>query len=295
MVSIGELMGHPEQWAAQAAEALRSNPELLFLRKWGCWREEVLEDPRTGKILEQLYKVWPRLSADQRRLYLQAAEGIAQAENAKNAWTPKTSRPRYVRLAKTAVAAARLVQEIGSIFTPPWEGEEAKVGELVNGLATFVLASVSATFLFSRDEAVEAASNLLRTAKKRIPRRIGGMRWELLRDLVWLASRGKRHLDESTVRRYPPKQSDKWWNPVAAHLDFNLFSAAYDLAGQWHPEPEEQDKPRQSEAGDWTIPLDPPGWSSGGSTFPSYRVFNRVARRFLTTSSVPDTSPENPA
>jgi hypothetical protein len=222
---------------------LRAAPEFSFLEKWGCPTPEILSDLRARDVLSRMYKLWPRLTPDQRRLYLLTAEHIAEAEKAKISWNPKASRKRFMRLAKSAGAAAKLVRELSSILPPPWVGEEAKVGELVFGLASFIAGSVAATFPWDRDEAVHTASALLRTVKKKVVRKTGGMRWDLVRDLVWLASGKTITPDERTVRRYLDNQGSAK-NPVEAYVrsHWDLFGNAYGLAKQWRPEPEIVDK-----------------------------------------------------
>ena len=81
------------------------------------------------------------------------------------------------------------------------------------------------------------------TTKKKIARKAGGMRWELLRELVWLASGGTREPDERTVRRYLEKQrpakdsAEAYWQ---SKLD--LMGHAFRLAKQWRAQPEIVDK-----------------------------------------------------
>ncbi len=204
-------------------------PEFWFLQKWGVSPEESSSNPRTSTILSHLYKIWPRLTPDQRHLYLQTAERIAEAEMAKGAWNPKASRTRSIRLIKSAVASAKLVRELSSIFPPPWVGDEGKIGELVFGLASFIAGTLSATFPWDRDMAVDTASDALRSAKKKIARKTGGMRWELLRDLVWLASGKRDHLDERTVRRYLDKR------PIAKNPLEAYWQPQYGIDWGWNP------------------------------------------------------------
>ena len=262
-----------------------NNPEFWFLQKWGVPPDESSSDPRTSTILSQLYKVWPRLTADERRLYLQTAERIAEAEKAKGAWNPKASRKRSIRLTKSAVAAAKLVRELSSIFPPPWERDEGKIGELVFGLASFIAGVLPATFPWDRDSAVDTASDTLRTAKKKIARKTGGMRWELLRDLVWLAS-GKRDLNERTVRRYLDKRQhaknplDAFWRPHRESME-----NAFRLARQWRRTQLEEPSKRYRPA-----PLLEPS----GLSFDS-EPFEQAARKYLITPRSSNTSRKTPA
>ena len=239
-VNIGELMSRdPKAERALLSGALKGtpeHPEFLFLAKWGLKPRELLEDPRASDILSRLYKVWPRLSANDRLLYLQIVENIAKAEKAKNAWNPKPVRSRHIRLAKDAAVAAELVCEINAIFPPPWEGEREPIGDLMRGLGSFMLAAFAASFPMDKAVAVDAASKLLRKAKRRIGKKARGMHWELVRDLVWLASGQETTLDERTVRRYleeqrlPKRPAYKVWE-----CNWNLVWTALQLARGGRP------------------------------------------------------------
>lgn len=242
-VNLGQLMTNPELRSEIFLNAFRKAPEFAFLRKWGCPIQELVFEPRASEVLSRMYKLWPRLTPGQRHLYLLTAESIAEAEKAKSEWNPKASRARYARLAKNAVAAANLVKEISAVYPPPWIGEKYKIGELVLGLASFISGTFSATFPWERDEAVATATGLLRTAKKRIARRTAGMRWELLRDLVWLASGKRVELDERDVRRYLDQQRSGR-NPAEAYLrpHWGLLFQASRLGKQWRAQPEAVDK-----------------------------------------------------
>jgi hypothetical protein len=277
------------------SDLLRSNPEYAFLPRWGhSWRE-LWADPGTADVLKKLYEIWPRLTPDQRDLYLRTAESIAEAEKAKAAWNPKENRDRLTRLAKSAVAAAKLVIHLSLISPPPWEGENAEVGDLVLEVSTFVLGAVSATLPSDKDVAADHASNLLRKAKKTITKRTGGMRWELLRDLVLLASRGEQSLDERTVRRYL-KEQPFWGSPVGTHLDWDVIREAFDLAGQWRPRPQAPDK-LSEELYPAMFPsiAGLPEPKEGGFPSENFQAFRRAARRYLVTLCLSDISQENPA
>ncbi len=262
-------------------------PEFWFLQKWGVPPDESSRDPRTSAILSRLYKVWPRLTPDQRRLYLQTAERIAEAEKAKGAWNPKASRKRSIRLIKSAVASAKLVHiELEFNFSATLgRRREGKIGELVFGLASFIAGTLSATFPWDRDIAVDTASDALRSAKKKIARKTGGMRWELLRDLVWLAS-GKRDLDERTVRRYLDKRPiaknplEAYWQP---HME--LIGAGIRLARQWRAHQDEPGKPYRPK----------PLLEEPGGYLLESKQFERAGLNYVRTACVSDTSQGNPA
>lgn len=240
--NIGHLMG--SEWVLPF---LRDHPEFSFFERWGYPLEELFGDQRASEAYLRLGRFWPRLTPGQRRLYLRGAEIIAQAEKAKRGWNPKGTRERSIRLVKSAVAAARLVEELSFLYPPPWVGEQYKVGELVFGLASYVRGAVDATEPWDRDEAVWSARGYLREAKKTIKRKTGGMRWELFRDLVWLASGKTLELDERDVRRYLDKQRSAK-NPAEGDLrrNWDLIGNACLLAKQWRAQPKEPDKPKLS-------------------------------------------------
>lgn len=142
--------GRADGFLARALDALRLHPEFEHLSKWGVeWI-----DPHFKDIAKRLYRIWPPLSAADRELYFRTAESIAEAEKAKNAWNPKAARDRYTRLSKSAVAAAKLANEIGAMFPSPWTDERAPIGDLIQGLASFVAGSLKATFSLDRDKAI---------------------------------------------------------------------------------------------------------------------------------------------
>ncbi len=281
-ITIYDLMSAQEESEAAIFEALRRNPEYLFLQEWGFRLGELADDPRTFDILTRLHRIWPRLSAGDRELYLRTADRIAEAEIAKITWNPKAGAKRYVKLAKSALSAARLVRELSLIFPPPWAEEEAVIGDLVFELASFISGTVAATLPWDRDRAVDSATDLLRTAKKRIVRKAGRMHWELIRDLVWLASRKKIAPDERTVRRYLAEQK-RAKTPANACWKGNweLIGNAFGLAKSWRAQ-----HPKADDEG--------PDWVALGPSLRS-EPFELAARRYLSTPIFSDTSPRNPA
>ena len=278
--NVGQLMSPGQMSTETVLRMLRAAPEFSFLEKWGCPIPELNSEPRGSEILRRMYKLWKRLTGDQRRMYLQTAERIAEAEKAKTDWNPKASRERFIRLAKSVVAAAKLVEELRVVYPPPWVGEEYKIGELVFGLASFILGTFSATFPWARDEAASTARDLLRTAKKRIGRRTGGMRWELLRDLVWLASGKRLELDERDVRRYLDEQRSAK-NPAEAYLrpHRELIWNATRLAKQWRAQPKEPEKPKASLYGQMGGPsLDTESFTSAALRYAASPIVSRTSR-----------------
>jgi hypothetical protein len=212
-------------------------------------------------IQKRLDKIWPRLSADDRELYLRTAESIAEAEKAKSAWNPKAVRDRYTRLSKNAVTAAKLANEIGAMFPSPWTGERAPMGDLIQGLAAFVAGSLHATYPTDTTKAVFTARALTRMTKREVSKKARGMHWELICDLAWLASQQKVLPNERTVRRYlDERRGVKDPAAVCWSRNWDLIRSACRLAPEARAEP-----------------------------------FEKLLRRYLSAPFVSDTSPEQAA
>jgi hypothetical protein len=209
---------------------LDEHPEWSIILKWGIFSDV---DPRVDAILARLGRVCLRLSADDSVAYLRAAEHIAAAEKAKAEWNPKATRARYSHLARSAREAAELLKELNVLFPPPWAGERAPLGALMEGLASLIAGAVGATHPDLKRATIRASAGV-QTAKKLLSRR-GGIRWELLRDLVWLASGRRAKPDERTVRRYledqrgPKNPAGKYWES-----NWKLLTSAAQLAPQTH-------------------------------------------------------------
>jgi ribosomal protein L35 len=107
-------------------------PEVSFYVRVSK-RCDLVDDPRVPPIIQRLEKVLPRLTRRDKDLFFRAAESIAEAEQAKAHWNPKTGRSQHRRLSKSAIAAARLAEEIGAMMPPPWTGERAPISDLVQG------------------------------------------------------------------------------------------------------------------------------------------------------------------
>jgi hypothetical protein len=99
------------------------------------------------------------------------------------------------------VKAAKLATEIADIFPPPWESEKKCIGDLITALFNFTAGSSAS--MMPHSETFDNARLDLRETQKIIAKKTGRSYWELIRDLVWLAS-GKMYLplSDRTVRRY---------------------------------------------------------------------------------------------
>ena len=157
---------------------------------------------------KRLARLWRRWSYKQKEELLLAVEGIVSAELAKQAWNPGV-RKRHQGLSQSAVAAARLAENIGTLFPPPWQGENQEIGRLVHKLFEFSRAGLDATARPARYRLTNSAKLLVGRTRPKAP-------WELLRDLVWLVSKNRCRPSERTVRRYlteplPKLPVDAYW------------------------------------------------------------------------------------
>jgi hypothetical protein len=182
---------------ASLFRSMLPDAESWYQQRWGA-------DLQAKSILVRWRKLSLRLSPEYRELYLKTAESIAAAEEAKKASKSGIDRRRFARLAKTALAAAKLAKDLSAMFPPPWKDERAAIGALIEGLSSFVEASLHASFLDHLDKATGRAGDLLRTTRAKVSRKTErGVDWGLLSDLAWLASNKTiDRPDERTVRRY---------------------------------------------------------------------------------------------
>ena len=184
-MTLGDLMRYRGEPADQ----------LDVFHRWRLGRN----DPDARVTAQHLAKTWARWPTEKRELLLRVAEWIAKVEKAKAAWNPKTQREAYKRVARAAVAAARLAEELCAMFPPPWKGDRACIGVTVAELASFMKAGHRATSVPNRYVAALVTADLIDEHRGSLT---GRAHWELLRDLAWLAS-GKRLLvSERTIRRY---------------------------------------------------------------------------------------------
>jgi len=190
----------------------------LIAQKFRKWRVPG-QHAHAKAVRVRLAKIWPSLSEYERADFLETAEAIADAEKAKRAWNPKANRARYQRLCRNALDAARLAREISSMFPAPWDGERTPIGDLIAGLVDLVNGSLEATFS-TKDEKIRHACHKLKITRQRLSDKKLGTNWELIRDLVWLASEQQADPDERSVRRYlqkPPRTKNpgarKYWKP----------------------------------------------------------------------------------
>jgi hypothetical protein len=206
------------------------------LKRWGVQSD----DPSVIAVRKQLARI--QLSIEDQFWMFETAERIAAAEKAKAAWNPKAKAAQNLRLCKVVTAAARLIQEISAVFPPPWTEQRARLGLLVAEMAAFLEGTLAATMVVNKNAAVSLASATVRTMKQqRSPK--GRVYWELLQDLVWLAS-GKTagRISERSVRRYLEDQrmaessARAYWR-----RHFELIQAAVRLTPLQDPAPPKGD------------------------------------------------------
>jgi len=192
------VLAHPEKWTRiqrkyfkEGWESLRREKRLMAaFDRWNVSEDEA--DARA--VVERLEKFWQRWSPEQVEWYLRAAESIAIAQKTKKAWNPEANRIQYESLAKSAIGAARLAKELGTLFPPPWEDERAAIGDLVIQLVGYVRGALEATIPIEKAVAIRLASMNIRRIKRSITKKTGQTHWELLRDLACLASGGRERV-----------------------------------------------------------------------------------------------------
>jgi hypothetical protein len=198
------LTGQRLQRTAAATARPRELPgtELLGerLKTWGVRPD----DPSVDAVRRRLARI--QLSIVDQSWLLETAERIAAAEKAKAAWNPKAKASQDLRLYKIVTAAARLIQEISAVFPPPWTEERARLGLLVAEMAAFLEGTLAATMVVNKNAVVSLASATARAMKQhRSPK--SRVYWELLQDLIWLASaKTAGRISERSVRRYVEDQ-----------------------------------------------------------------------------------------
>ena len=161
------------------------------------------DDLQAKDAAPRLKTIWGKWSHQRKEELLLAVEGIARAEADKHAWNPRVQRERYEHLAKSAVSAARLAEDIATLFPPPWRRDQREIGTLVHKLDEFINAAYIATTFPARRRSASRARNLVQRVKPATTTKTRRMPpWELVRDLVWLASEGKVQPSERTIRRY---------------------------------------------------------------------------------------------
>ena len=245
------------------------------LKKWG-----VPPDDLTGDTVKRrMTKI--QLSVGDQLWLLETAERIAAAEKAKAAWNPKAKASQDLRLYKIVTAAARLIKEIGAMFPPPWTEERARLGAFVAEMAAFLEGTLAATMVVQKNEVVSMASAMVRTMKQhRMPK--SGVYWELLQDLVWLASAQKAgRISERSVRRYLEKQrmsgsaARAYWK-----RHFKLIQEAVRLTPLQKPP---SAKAVQDRGGGATRPTDDPC----AGQHKAIEAFTEIARLYLEASDFP--------
>ena len=278
------LTGHSLQGLATGAARPRGElpgTELLGERieKWGVRPD----DPGANDVRGRLARI--QLSVGDQFWFLETAERIAEAEKAKAAWNPKAKAAQYLDLCKIVTAAARLSKEISEVFPPPWTEERARMGLLVAELAAFIEGTLAATMVVNKNAAVSLASATVRTMKEhRKPK--SRVYWELLQDLIWLASaKTAGRMSERSVRRYVEDQRmsrspgrDYW------RRNFKLIQEAVRLNPLQKPaSPKLIHDPRGG----------PPQPVDGGASRGQHKAieaFTEIARLYLEASDPPNSS-----
>jgi hypothetical protein len=206
----GELLtGHSLQGLSTAARPRDQLGEKLTT--WGVRPD----DPDADAVRRRLARI--QLSFEDQFWLLQTAEHIAKAEKAKAVWNPKAQTGQYISLGKIATAAARLIKGISEVFPPPWTDERARMDSLVAELDALIEGTLAATMIINKETAVSLASLMVKSMRQRRCSPKGRVHWELLQDLIWLASaKPGGRISERSVRRYLEDQR-RSRSPVRAY------------------------------------------------------------------------------
>ena len=194
------------QLASARPRPVKSQRSDLFREQLEAWGIP-LDDAEGMATKERLEKTRPVLSTKAQILLFLTAEEITEAEKAKNAYNLKANRDRYTALCKNAIAAARLVKNIREMFPPPWIGVHSRIGTLLAGLAPFIEGTFSATMHIGKDLSRMKAHAMIQTAKRHGAKEKSRMHYELIADLIWLASGKNFRISERSVRRYLTESS----------------------------------------------------------------------------------------
>src|SRR5262249_5642309 len=128
-----------------------ADPLAEAFDKWGVPQDDL----HANSVAKRLTKLWTNWSHEQRRLLLKAADCVAKAEKLKlrASKTPRTQKRRHVT--RCAIDAAKVAQVIARLFPPPWKGDRAPIGDVVDHLGSFMVAALRANA--DVDQAVASA------------------------------------------------------------------------------------------------------------------------------------------
>lgn len=226
--------GHRFQSLATAAARPPELPgtEVLAerLKIWGVR----FDDPDAVAVTRRMARI--RLSVGDQLWLFETAERIAEAEKAKAAWNPKAKATQYLNFCKIVKAAARLTIEVSKVFPPPWTEERARMGRFVGEMAAFMEGVLAATMIVTQNSAVFLASATVTNMKQSRPPK-SRLYWELLQDLIWLASAKRAgRMSERSVRRYVEGQR-RARSPARAYWrrNFKLIQEAIRLNSPQKP------------------------------------------------------------
>ena len=188
-----------------------AQPEHNIARRWGLDENDL----HVKEIETRLNRAWRGWPSNQRERLLLTAEDVALAEQLKQAWNPNENRERYTRISESAIASTQLAEKLALIFPPPWDGERARVGHLINELSNFAGGAFYATVRPDVHEAIMDAKVRLIVARSNASDSSNlPPPWELIRDLVWLVSKKLVQPSERTIRRYLDEDAKPFNTPA---------------------------------------------------------------------------------
>jgi hypothetical protein len=166
-----------------------------------AWLHVDANDEHPKHVVRKVGQTWETWPNDLRRQLLATVNGIVQAENAKDAWKTRdpATNQRYEDLARSAVRAAELAQQIATWFPPPWD---ENTRSLLMPLVEWAVCGLEETSSVDRDFAIQLAARMIAQLREDLKAAGKRMPYALIAELATLAVGRDTVFDESTIRRY---------------------------------------------------------------------------------------------
>lgn len=151
-------------------------------------------------IVKRVNDAWEPWVPALRSQLLLTIDAFVQAENAKKVSKrdPEMGR-RYRQLARTAITAGELAMQMSKLFPPPWDKHTHPLLDL---LVAWANSGLIQTTVIDRDQARVVAGEMIDQLRDDLKTAGHKMPYELMADLLWLATGRQKRFDESTIRRY---------------------------------------------------------------------------------------------
>jgi len=181
------------------------------------------------------------------------------------------------------------------MFPPPWTGAQTSIGILLAGLAAFIEGCFGATMFIGKDLSVSKARAMIRVTKQHRSKEKRRMHFELIAELVWLASGQRTRISESSVRRYLGKtrsehpMSSFWKRHWRLLQEALRFSPPLNVRSKSLISRRSSSRPYNSSKGPPKPPRPVPGVPSRGQR-KSIEAFTECARIYLEAKIVSEFS-----